>query len=427
MVIRTKTRPVITVGLVAVLLLSACGRDSGGSEASAEAEALTDGPATGTVTVWAQAAEAEALPGLVKEFEEANPDVTVEVTAIPWESAHNKYQTAIAGGSAPDVAHMGTTWMGDFGYAFDPKPEEISTEGFFPGPVGTTEVDGIAAGVPWYVDTRMVYYRKDLAQQAGFEEFPTTWDGFKALAKAFQTEAGAEYGVGLPTGGADSFQSMLSFPWSNGAELMNEEETEWTVDTPEMVEALEYYQSFFTEGIADPNAVTDPGAAESALVDGSTPMLFAGPSMIGQLEAVGGPDFAEKYAVARVPAMESSTSFTGGGDLVVFKDTDNRDASWKLVQWLAQPETQIKWNRLTGDLPAVEESWDAPDLASDPKLAEFGDQLTDTNSPPAVSTWTQMSAAADEELEQIVKAGKSPSDAMESLQGKADSLGTGGQ
>lgn len=423
--IQMKAKTIVTVGLAATLLLTGCGRapENGGQQA--DTAPLSEGPATGTVTVWAQAAEAEALPELVKEFEAENPGVTVEVTAIPWEAAHNKYQTAIAGGSAPDVAHMGTTWMGDFAYAFDPTPSEIDTSGFFPGPVGTTEVDGTAAGVPWYVDTRMVYYRTDLAAEAGFDTFPESWDDFKALAKAFQSKAGAEFGVGLPTGGADAFQSMLSFPWSNGAELLSDDGSSWTVDTPEMIEALEYYQSFFEEGISDKDAVTDAGAAESAFVDGSTPMLFAGPSMIGQLEAVGGPEFAEKYAVARVPAKKSSTSFTGGGNLVVFKDTDNRDASWKLIQWLAQPEIQVKWNRATGDLPAIAESWDDPELAGDPKLAEFGKQLTDTNSPPAVSTWTQVSAAADTELEQIVKAGKDPAEAMKSLQSTADSLGTG--
>jgi multiple sugar transport system substrate-binding protein len=425
MVIQMKAKALVTVGLAATLLLTGCGRGSGDGEQQGDSAALTDGPATGTVTVWAQAAEAEALPKILEEFEKENPDVTVKVTAIPWEAAHNKYQTAIAGGSAPDVAHMGTTWMGDFAYAFDPTPSEIDTSGFFPGPVGTTEVDGASAGVPWYVDTRMVYYRSDLAAQAGFEKFPETWDDFKALAQAFQSKAGAEFGVGLPTGGPDSFQSMLSFPWSNGAELMSEDGSEWTVDTPEMVEALTYYQSFFTEGIADTNAVTDAGAAESAFVDGSTPMLFAGPSMIGQLAAVGGPEFADKYAVARVPAQKSSTSFTGGGNLVVFKDTENRDASWKLVQWLTQPEVQVKWNRATGDLPSIPEAWDDPALAADPKLAEFGKQLTDTNSPPAVSTWTQVSAKADTELEQIVKAGKDPAEAMKSLQSAADSLGAG--
>ena len=59
----------------------------------------------------------------------------------------------------------------------------------------------------------------------------------------------------------DAFQAMLLFPWSAGAELTNEDQTEWTLDSPEWVEAMTYYQSFFAEGIANPNPDTGAGAA----------------------------------------------------------------------------------------------------------------------------------------------------------------------
>ena len=120
------------------------------------------------MTMWAQGAEAENLPELLKEFEAANPGVTVEVTPIPWDAAHNKYQTAIAGGQTPDIAQMGTTWMGDFADAFDPAPAEFADAGFFAGSMKSTEVNGASVGVPWYVDTRVLFYRKDLAEQAGY-------------------------------------------------------------------------------------------------------------------------------------------------------------------------------------------------------------------------------------------------------------------
>ena len=80
-------------------------------------------PASGTITLWAQGSEGEALPALLKEFEAENPGVKVNVTAIPWDAALSKYQTAIAGGTTPDVAQMGTTWMGDFADSFDATPE----------------------------------------------------------------------------------------------------------------------------------------------------------------------------------------------------------------------------------------------------------------------------------------------------------------
>jgi len=55
----------------------------------------------------------------------------------------------------------------------------------------------------------------------------------------------------------------------------------------------------------------------------------------------------------------------------------------------------------------------------------FGEQLKDTNAPPSVPTWTQVSAAADTQVEQIVKAGKDPAQALKELQAQAASIGIG--
>ncbi len=423
-----KTATVATGLLAAVLVLSACGRstDTGSAAgSSAPAATISAGPATGNLTMWAQGAEGENLPALLKEFEAANPGVTVDVTAIPWDAAHNKYQTAIAGGQTPDVAQMGTTWMGDFADAFDPTPSDFDKAGFFSGSVKSTDVNGTKVGVPWYVDTRVVFYRKDLAEQAGYSTFPANYDDFKSMAKAMQDKAGAKWGIQLLAGGSDSFQSTLPFGWSSGAELMSSGNQAWTLDSPEWADALRYYQSFFTDGIANPAPNTGAGAAESAFVDGSAPMMISGPYEIGNLEKAGGAGFADKYAVATLPKDKSATSFVGGSNLAVFKNSPNRDAAWKLVQWLSQPETQVKWYQATGDLPSVESAWTDKVLAGDEKLSVFGAQLKDTNSPPAVPTWTQVSAAADTQVEQIVKAGKDPGQALKDLQATAASIGIG--
>ncbi len=65
-------------------------------------------------------------------------------------------------------------------------------------------------------------------------------------------------------------------PWSNGASLVDGDK--WTVDTPQMVEAYEYYQSFFQKGIANPAADRSSGAQEADFVAGKTPMLIDGRS-----------------------------------------------------------------------------------------------------------------------------------------------------
>lgn len=411
---------VLAVTMAAVIGLTGCGRADESASTPDDASTIGSGPATGTVTMWAMGAEGEKLPEFVKEFEKANPDATVEVTAIPWDAAHNKFQTAIAGGNTPDIAMMGSTWMADFADAFTTVPTDLDTSDFFEGALSTTEVADRATGVPWYVDTRVLYYRTDLAEKAGWSEAPTTWDDLKQMASDMKTKAGADFGIRLPAGN-DSFQGTLWMPWSNGASLTADDA--WTLDTPEMVEAYEYYQSFFADEVADADADVSAGAQEAAFVDGSTPMLIEGPFMMGQLDTLGGDGFADKYTTAVLPTQESSTSFSGGANLVVFDKSENQRSAWKLAQWLSTPETQQAWYELTGDLPATPTAWDAPALADDPKLAVFGTQLETAEAPPVSTTWVQVSAAADQALEQIRRGNVSVADALKDLQGKADSIG----
>ena len=187
----TRTR-VAALLAVAGLALTGCGRDSG-DEAGAEGQgdAIDDGKASGTIEVWAMGTEGEVLQDFAAAFTEANPDAKVEVTAVPWDGAHDKIANAIAAGETPDVSLIGTTWMGEFAEAggIDPMPEGLVDEAdFFPGAWESTEVGGTSYGVPWYVETRALYYRTDLAEQAGWSQPPATWDELRQFATDLQTE-----------------------------------------------------------------------------------------------------------------------------------------------------------------------------------------------------------------------------------------------
>jgi multiple sugar transport system substrate-binding protein len=216
----------------------------------------------------------------------------------------------------------------------------------------------------------------------------------------------------------------MPFAWSNGATLTNEDGTEYTMDSPEMVEALEYYRSFFEEGLS-PTAVLDAGELESGFADGTYPAFISGPWYTGLVEDAGtSPD---KYALAPLPGKDSApgTSFTGGGDLAVFTDSDNKDAAWKFVQWLSDPETQQGFYEEVGDLPAVKSAWDSGELADDPQLQVFGEQLDSAEAPPAVPTWEEVAAAVDSEIEKATKGDTSTEDAVSTMQKQAESIGTG--
>ncbi|MBD0292734.1 MAG: sugar ABC transporter substrate-binding protein [Jiangellaceae bacterium] len=416
-----------TVALLATagLLLAACGREEEPqAEGTAEPESVAEGPAEGTVEVWAMGTEGEELGDFAAAFQEDNPDATVNVTAVPWDAAHDKIATAIAAGETPDVSLIGTTWMGEFGAGggLDPTPTDLIDEGvFFESAWDSTVVQGTSYGVPWYVETRVLFYRTDLAEAAGYSEPPATWDDLKDMVSKIQA-GGAQWGISLPPGGTGSWQTFLPFAWQNGAEVFDGEA--FTLDTPEVTEALEFYKSFFDEGLS-PNTVLEPGALESGFVDGSIGAFISGPWHVGLINEQGGPEFADKFAVAPLPEGEQSASFVGGGNLAVFADSDNRDAAWKFVQWLSEPETQQAWYETLNDLPAVSEAWESGALADDEVLAVFGEQLETAVAPPAVPTWEQVAAQIDAETERTVKGGQDPATATATMQSKADSIGTG--
>ena len=410
---------------VTALVATACGRAEGGEAAgsSVESEPVAEGPVEGTVTVWAMGAEGENLEPLAELFMSENPDVDIQVTAVPWDAAHDKIATAIAAGETPDVSLVGSTWMGEFAStgALDQLPAGlIDPDDFFEGSFSTTEVDGVAYGAPWYTETRVLYYRTDLAEEAGITEAPQTWDELKALAVGMQ-DAGAEHGITLQAGGTGSWQTFLPFAWQNGAELEGQDAL--TLDSPELVEAIEYYDSFFTEGLS-PTAL-DPGALEAGFVDGSIGAFVSGPWHMSILDEQGGEEFRESWDVAPMPEEVTGSSFVGGGDLVVFRDSENRDAAWRFVEFLTRPEVQQEFYASASALPTNRTAWESGELADDARLAIFGEQLDQAQSPPVMATWEQVADAIDTELEKVTVGDLTAQDAATAMQAQADAIGTG--
>lgn len=421
-----RTTATITVLALSMFGLAACGRDSTTTTSSQTGSAVNTGEVKGELSMWAMGAEGDKLPELVKDFESANPGVKVNVTAVPWDAAHDKFKAAIAGNATPDVAMVGTTWMGEFGPdALDPTPPSIDKAAFFPGAWSTTEVAGTSYGVPWYVETRLIYYRTDLAKKAGITEAPTDWDGLKTMAKDMQDKAGAKWGIGLQPGGQGSWQGVLPFAWSAGANLTKDDGKAYNFDSPEMLEALKYYQSFFTDGIADKAAPVQP-TTDVDFVSGKVPMFISGPWMVSVVEGAAKDEgFKDKYDVMLVPAKKQSSSFVGGANLAVFKNTKNRDAAWKLVSFLSDPKVQVKWYGISTDLPAAQAAWQDEALTKDAKLAKFGEQLKTAQAPPSFPTWEEVATKFDAQVELVTKKGTDPAEALKTAQADADSIGTG--
>ncbi len=409
-------RPALLAALLVcalATLVAACG---GGDEETDTATAK----ASGEITVWAPGVEGEKLPVLAADFEKANPGVKVKVTPIPIEQAHNKILTSIAGNETPDISWVGSTWMGEFAKtgALDETPSSIDMEQFFEGARDAVTIDGKAYGVPWHVETRVLYYRTDIAKKAGVTEAPKTWDELKTMAQKMQSDGGAKYGINLST---NNWQEWAPFVWQNGGELVDGDT--YTLDTPESVEATDFYQSFFEEKLAPPS--TSQGFdIVPAFVRGTHPMFFSGPWHLGLLDDQGGKGFDKKYTVVPMPTKETGTSFVGGGELAVFKNSKNRDTAWKFVEYLTQPEVQAKFYEIATDLPSNQSAWDQAALTKDPRVKVFGDQLEDAKTAPVYPKWEQFATKLNSQLDETFTTGESGAEATKKFQETAESIGS---
>ncbi|MFZ0476542.1 MAG: sugar ABC transporter substrate-binding protein [Halobacillus sp.] len=375
-----------------------------------------------TVTVWAMGEEGKKLQEFSKTFEENNPDLTVDVQAIPWDTAHDKLLTAVASGNGPDVVQLGTTWVPEFAEAGALKDlseymgdyPNFAKENFFEGSVTTMEHGDQVVGIPWYVDTRVIYYRTDLLKEAGYEEAPKTWDEMKDAATKLDARGEDSYGLDIDRN--DQITPFI-FAWQNGYEA-NLEQNELNFDSPEFKEALEYYTSYFEEGLSPTQEGVD---IVEAFKSGSKPMFFSGPWMINIINDQA-PDLEGKWATAVMPTKETNTSSMGGSHLSVFESADNVEGALKYISFMTDVDTQMDWLEESNTLPSRTEAWEKPKMTDDPNYATFGKQLENTKPGLQTEQFERIAQELLSSIERITEGGADLEKELEAFRQEAQEL-----
>ncbi|MFB6981413.1 sugar ABC transporter substrate-binding protein [Streptomyces scopuliridis] len=410
---RTARTASAVTALAVAFGITACG-SSGGEGVAADKKQ--------TLTVWAMGAEGEKLADVAKEYEKANPHITVKVTPISWEVAHQKLVSAAAAGTLPDVTQMGGTYMGEFAELGVLEPVDTATfkkDDFFPAAWKQGEVDGKVYGVPWYVDTRVLYYRTDLAKKTGIDKAPANWQELGQLAGAYQDKAGTKWGLYLQPSGLDTVQSWYPFLYSAGGEIVSED-GKAVINSPESIRAMTEYASYFDKGLTKKS--TPPGY--EVLKDfnsGDVPMFFSGPWIMTLIND-DYPDLKGKWGVAKVPGDKASVSMAGGSSLVVSKDSTRKAAATEFIKYLTGTEGQKDWFTRTSDLPANTSAWDSGKLSDDPGLQVFREQMESAKGTPVLAKWSEITSKVDEALGAVTQNKSSAKDAADKAQSEIEGL-----
>jgi multiple sugar transport system substrate-binding protein len=375
-----------------------------------------------TLNVWGMGEEAKSLPKIAEDFEKENPNIKIKVQALPWDTAHDKLLTAVASKQGPDVLQLGTTWVPEFGSAkalmdiapmLDQYPE-LKPDNFYPGSINTTKFDGATVGVPWYVDTRVLYYRTDILQSVGYNEAPKTWDELKDAAAKLKARGGDKYGISL-----DTKEQSLAFMFArqNGSKLLDGNKPLFN-EAP-FVEAVDYLNGFFKEELAPIDLGMDiiPAFRDDAI----TPMFISGPWMVKIINDQA-PELDGKWATAVLPKKENNISALGGSNLTVFQYTKHKDEAMKFLAYMSKPETQLKWMELTNSLPAAKEAWNSDVLENNKNYKVFGDQMEHSEPMPMIKPYEALSQKFLSTFEQIYRANANVQDEMNKYNKEAEDI-----
>ena len=406
----------------AALALAACG--GGATPTPAPTAAPTVPPASGepvatpaggytgpevtiTYAIWGDPAELKSQQAVVDSFHAANPKITVDVSVSDWDAYWDKVQTGLAGGAAPDVFAMDGPLFPDYqsrGVLLDLKPY-IDRDGYDltqladQGVADFTTADGGQYGLPRDLNTVVLYYNKAMFDAAGIAYPDDSWDWAKLVeaGKKLTKDVDGNGTVdqwGFYTETTDMENYWSSLVWQNGGEIMNADNTQTLLGTPEAAGGIQFLQDLIYKEkvMAEPALFAETG---DAFEQGKAAMESNGSWLVPTHTAAG-----FDFGIAPLPkgpaGRYTSVNPTGA---VVYQATKAPDASWEFVKYLASPAAQEQLMQLHASIPVSKEVLAGPYPSSFEGAQVLADSLAYANLKPSFVGYNEFTTLLQGELD----------------------------
>ena len=384
-----------------------------------------DGDATNgqiTLRLWATpntSKPKEDLEKVVELFEAKHPGIKVQVEILDWGAAWTKITTAATSGAGPDVVQIGSSWAGsitDIGSlmsvsdVLDSAKKDLKTDSPFVRaayvymkPIYSDSVTSL----PWLVDVRPLFYRKDVWQKAGVDihEATTSWDRYFAALdkiKAAGVLSDGQKVEAIGIAGKNDWNVVHNFyPWiiSAGGGVVNALGDSVLLDDEKSVQGVLAYLKLIRSGLSPKAYLEKTTAQVSAEFDqgriatwqeASTKLVYL--ERPQEQGGAGNSVAAKNYGTALPPVGPAGRKlFVGGSQLAIFKSTSHPKEAKELLRFLTTDTTAVmRYCRLSGMAPALRKVFDSPYYSSNENRQLFK-QLADDGVPyPAVPYWGEV-------------------------------------
>jgi multiple sugar transport system substrate-binding protein len=378
---------------------------------------------------WAMGREGEAVEALLPDFERRHPDIRVELQQLPWTAAHAKLLTAFASDALPDVFQLGNTWVPELAAlnALAPLDADVAAsasvrrDDYFPGIWDTNVVDGRLYGLPWYVDTRLLYYRRDILAAAGYDAPPATWAEWLAMQAAIKAEVGADrYAVLLPL---NEFEPLLALSLQQSEPLLRDDARYGNFRSDSFRRTLTFYAGMFEQGFAPQMTNTQISNVWTEFGRGYFAFYISGPWNIAEFQKRLPAELQDAWMTAPLPGPDGpGASNAGGSSLVIARASERRDAAWALIQYLSEPDVQRRFHGLVGGMPPRRSSWEGSALADDAYAQAFRVQLERARATPKIPEWERIATEMRVVAERVVHGDYDVDRAVAELDARTDRI-----
>ena len=399
--------------LAMALTLVACG---GKTEAPAETQAAAapEAPAAaGKIEVNMIAAQygnetAAWWADFVEKFNAANENINLTVDVVSWNDIYTVVNTRIANGEAPDLLNIDVFADYQADGLLLPAEDWCSAETyakFFPSFLAESVVDDVVWAVPDLASARALYYNKDILDAAGVA-VPTTWEELKAACEAIKAYDANIYPWGVDMTTDEGQACFAYYAWNNGGGFVDEEGN-WTLNSPENVEAVEFIVGMVKDGLTNTDPTTETRYdLQDKFAAGQLAMMI-GPNQISKYcEQNGGIN----YGVASLPTNgDKAGASVGVMDRIMCFDNDYSDAELAAVTAVVDAfyddEPYADWVLMEDFLPATTAGGEAM-AAANPDAAAWIDIVGSAKFyPTAKAEWADVKQGVIDVLQQALLGG----------------------
>lgn len=362
----------------------------------------------------------EGLGDLVKAFNESQSRVTVKFIELPPPSSSTEvYQGLVQQlarrNGTPDVFSQDVIWIAGFAAAgwalpldeYFPKDKRAD---YFPGTVAACTYGGKLTALPWFVDSGMFYYRKDLVEKHG-GKVPETWADMATIAAEAQKAGDAKFGYLWQGKQAEVLIcDAVEIIASNGGSILSADGKSSVIGDGAAVEAIQFlYDTINKTKISPQNVLSwDEEPSRQPFTSGEAMFMRNWSYVYPIAQDPKASHVVDKVAVAPLPhfAGGKSAACLGGYQLGINANSKKREAAIEFLTWVSSPETQTRLALnfgLAPSRPAIFQ--DAKLKAEQPFMASLQSVFTGATPRPITPQYAKVTLALQSSISKALVSG----------------------